>query len=414
MYYRSTVHFFCALLLITAGCRSSSSSGKGALSELSVQEVAESNNALAWGLYEQLQQRPGNILVSPYSLTAVMAMVYAGARGETAEQIQAVFRFPLDHKDLFAGLAKWIGMFRSANSSTYTFNTANAAWVQEGLALDPKYEAFMQQFSDALQRVDFAKTSQAGEKINQWVSQTSKGKIQDLIAPGVLKSSTQLTLVNAVYLSANWTKPFEAKNTRTEPFFVTPDNSVTTPMMHQRGRFPVYSGPTFNAIELSYDVGGHDDIELAMRIYLPNQSDGLNDLESFLQTQGGTADLPQVWEERTVVLTLPKFRIVAMLELAPVLKAMGMPIAFKAEKADFSGIANSRDLVIDEIIQKAVIDVDEKGTEAAAATAAVVMRALSLSQDESTLEFLADHPFVFTLVDRKSGTILFMGRLTEP
>ncbi len=384
-------------------------------------QVARGINELGWDVYQELNEGttpslPGNVLISPYSLASALGITYAGAKGDTAKEMARVMHIPQSHADFLPSFMQWVNLFQKAGNDSYILSSANAVWIQDSIKLSPEYKKLLEGDPESIQRIDFKNSDAARNKINAWALARTHDKIRNLLPSGYLDATTKLVLVNALYLKADWLKPFKKEQTRQESFNLGVETTVITAMMHQKERFKMLPGVGFDAIELPYRTAGDSSVELALRIYLPHQgrADCLSSLEQ-MATSEVFASLPEAaWEERLVNLTLPKFKIESSVELVDVLKELGMKDAFESGKADFSGIDGTHDLVISSIIQKTFLEVDEKGTEAAAATA-IVMRKMALGRpDDSPFEFKADHPFLFTLIDKKSGTVLFLGRLTDP
>jgi serpin B len=414
--------FLLAMLVVVTGCASATKEVADAADDVRdtnvghAHQIAEGSNELGWDVYRQLTQGPkpalsGNVLLSPYSLASALTITYAGARGQTAAEMARTMHLP---QDALPSMMQWINLYQNTSDRPYTLSSANAAWVADSLTLEPEYEKLIEKDTEGLKRVDYHQSEVARAKINQWVLDRTQGKIKDLLPQGSISPATNLTLVNALYLKADWQNPFKKEATIQDAFFLGNGTSVTTDLMRQQDHFQLYTGSTFNAIELPYKVGIDSPIELALRIYLPHEVDGLEHLEQHLINEGEIAHLTGDWDRRKVALTLPKFKIEVTAKLVPALKALGMNAAFTAGMADFSGIDGSHDLVISDVIQKTFMEVDEKGTEAAAATAVVMVRTSIMRQDEIPVEFKADHPFLFTLVDKKSGAVLFLGRLVNP
>jgi len=372
-----------------------------------VATVLKGNQLFALDLYAQLRQQKGNLFVSPYSISTAMAMTYVGARGDTAAQIAKVFHFTLSQERLHPAFAALITN-QYVNYSSQC-STANQLWGQKG---NDFLSTFVKTTSDyyraGLQEVDFAGATEESRRIiNTWVAQKTQDKIQDLIPEGIVTSSTKFVLTNAIYFKANWKKPFNKSLTEEKPFNVTATQQVQVPMMHHKGEYFRYAQlDKLQVLELPY-VGER----LSMVILLPNQVDGLADLESRLTPKNlenwlsswgkeGYSEGFEVW--------LPKFKMSSEFKLKEVLSNMGMPVAFSKETANFSGINSKQSLALQEVVHKTFVDVNEEGTEAAAATAVIGgLRGLSPS-------FRATHPFIFLIRDTQSGGILFLGRVVNP
>ena len=369
--------------------------------------VVQGHNEFALDLYGRLSAEPGNLFVSPYSISTALAMTYAGARGPTAEEMGRTLHFALDPQRLHPAFADLIrDLNGSGKQRPFQLSTANALWGQKGHGfLKPFLDLTQANYGAGLREVDFlGATEQARLTINRWVEDQTNHKIRDLLKPGDLDPHGRLVLTNAIYFKAAWAHPFFDKATRQEDFLANATDKVTVAMMHEQEDFKYFDGGTFQIVELPYEGR-----EQSMLVLLPKKPDGLPDLEKEL-----TAANLERWlagmKSQPVRLALPKFKFTKREELKKTLAAMGMRLAFSSQ-ADFSGMDGRKDLYIDEVIHQAFVDVNEKGTEAAAATA-VVMRLAAVPN--TVREFRADHPFVFAIRDNRTGSILFLGRVTNP
>ena len=368
--------------------------------------VVQGNNAFALALYAKLRaEDQGNLFLSPYSISTALAMTYAGAKGKTAAEMAEVLHFTVPQEQLhpaFAALAA--KLHGDIKKEGYQLRIANRLWGQAGYHFLPTFlQVTRDHYGAELAQVDFAQDTEAARHtINAWVEEKTEEKIKDLLAQGVLDSGTTLVLTNAIYFKGDWQRKFEAKATKDAPFLLTPQEKVTVPMMRQRGKFAYGVVGKVQVLELPY-VGK----DLSMFVLLPKEVDGLADLEKSL-----SVETLNTWtsglREQTVEVLLPKFKMTSGFRLEKTLGSMGMPLAFSGE-ADFSGMTGQRGLFISAVIHKAFIDVNEEGTEAAAATA-VVMRAPAPPNPI----FRADHPFLFLIRDNRTGSILFLGRVINP
>jgi serpin B len=293
----------------------------------------------------------------------------------------------------------------------YQLRVANRLWGQKGYAIRPEFlDLTRQQYGAEMQLLDFAQPQAASREINQWVQQQTNDKIKDLIPPTALDALTRLVLTNAVYFKGDWVQPFRTQNTQDADFAVSAQQKVKVPLMYQETHLGYAEQETFQVLELPY--AGRD---LSMVVLLPKKIDGLPDLEKAI-TLDKPASLVANLRVREVSAFLPKFKLETSFGLSATLEAMGMKQAFSPKLADFSGISSASSvegLYISAVLHKAYVDVNEEGTEAAAATG-VVMRALAAPPREPIPVFRADHPFLFLIRDTKAGSILFMGRLTNP
>ena len=365
--------------------------------------VVKGNNQFALNLYAQLRTQNGNLFLSPSSISTALAMTYAGARGDTARQMAATLHFTLDQQHLHPAFASLMKELKGNGAArNYQLNVANALWGQKGYVfLDGFISTAKDNYGAALNEVDFAKTEEARRTINVWVEKETQNRVKDLIKPDVLKKETRLVLTNAIYFKGNWASQFKPENTRDAPFMLTPKRKVMVPMMHQGGKFKSAWTENFRALELPY--AGKD---LSMIVFVPREVDGLAEFERTLTVDKLEEWLSKLKENEIDVVALPKFKLTTGFELGQTLSAMGMPLAFSSG-ADFSAMTASERLSISKLIHQAFVDVNEEGTEAAAATG-TEMRPVSLSM------FVVDHPFIFLIRDNRSGTMLFMGRVTNP
>jgi serpin B len=375
--------------------------------EARLAKVVEGNNRFAFDLYGRLRDRPGNLFASPYSLSTALAMTYAGARGRTAEEMAATLHFSLPPADLHPAFAALDRQLHDGKGRRYKLAVANALWGQEGETFRPDFLRLLaENYGAGLRRVDFLSVEQARRTINSWVEEQTGGKIKDLLQPPLPGPDTSLVLTNAIYFKGDWASPFPKGATKDETFTVTEDKHVRVPMMHRTGRLGYLDGGDFQALELPY--AGDD---LAMVVLLPKKADGLAEFEDSLTAERLSAWLAKLRPHR-VDVALPRFKVEARFELEKVLPEMGMPLAF-TPSADFSGMNGKRDLFISAVIHKAFADVNEEGTEAAAATAVVITRAMAVAPEPAVV-FRTDHPFVFLIRHNRSGSLLFLGRVVDP
>ena len=370
--------------------------------------VVHGNNAFALDLYAKLRATEGNLFFSPNSISTALAMTYAGARGETESQMAKTLHFTLGQEKLHAAFSELAKAFKAEHDTQgYQLNVANSLWVQKDYRLLEEFlEVTKKNYEAAINQVDFHTAHEAARKtINVWVEQKTNAKIQDLIQPGILDDMTRLVLVNAIYFKGQWAAKFKESLTRKEPFTVSPGTTAKVQMMNQKERFNYMENDLLQVLSLPYQ--GKD---LTMVVLLPKKIDGLAELEHTL-----TLDTLNQWlgllREQEIMVFLPKYTMTSQFQLADTLGSMGMPDAFAPNKADFSGMDGTRSLCISAVIHKAFVDVNEEGTEAAAATG-VAMRLTAVLEPPPV--FRADHPFIFLIRDNRTGSILFMGRLAHP
>jgi serpin B len=374
------------------------------------ESLVESNTAFACDLYQKLRLSEGNLFFSPFSMSSALAMTYAGARGDTESQIATTMRFSMGQEthSAFAELASRLAELQKAPN--IRLSVANSLWPQKGYPfLDGYLSLVKKHYGVSITPVDYKSEAEAARKtINGWVEKKTQNKIRDLIQPGILNALTRLVLVNAVYFKGNWENQFKASGTWNAPFHITADRTVQVPMMTQKQALRYANLDSFAILELPY-VGN----KMSMIILLPKKTDGLGQLETELSPEN-----LKRWESRLnkeeVLVFLPKFKMTSTFRMDKALISMGMVDAFSATSANFAGMDGRSDwLYIGAVLHKAFVEVNEEGTEAAAATATgVVMAVAGVHASQTT--FRADHPFVFLIKEKQTGSILFVGRMTDP
>jgi serpin B len=374
---------------------------------LPVETLARDVSAFALDLYHQLRWSEGNLFLSPYGISAALAMAHAGARGNTETQMARALRYTLRQESLHPAFAELgSGLAKLQDGGHIKLSTANSVWPQQGYPLLDGYLSLIKlHYEVSVTPLDYTDAHQAArETINRWVEKRTDNKIKDLIQPGVLGALTRLVIVNAIYFRGEWASKFKTRLTRNEPFFVSPGMSVQVPLMKQEGEFRYGESESIQFLELPY-LGR----TLSMLILLPREKDGLKRLEQSLSVEN-LARWRNALREKEVEVFLPRFRMTCAFRLDKALSAMGMADAFSASKADFSGMDGRPGwLYLGAVLHKTYVDVNEEGTEAAAATGMDAPMAA-----EQPPVFRADHPFLFAICETRSGTPLFLGRLTDP
>jgi serpin B len=375
--------------------------------------ASSSDGDLRFGarLYGQLRGRPGDLFFSPTSLRMGLAMAAAGARGRTAAELQAGLALPggaAAHEQMSAQLRHW-EQLSPANDRGFALRVANRLWAQRGRALQAGFLAVTRDaYRAPLASLDFAGDAEASRgAINRWVDERTEHLIPSLLAPGSISGATRLVLTNAVYFKAGWLRPFDRERTR-DGVFTGARGRVRVPLMHQTDGFRYAAIDGGQLLELPYAAG-----DLVMDVMLPARADGLAALEQQLVAGALPRWLDRMFQAR-VEVTLPRFHTASTIDAATALAALGMPSAFDPARADFSGIDGARDLYIGGVLHQAVVQVEERGTEAAAATAIVVEATAALVEPSPPIVFRADHPFLYLIRDARSGAVLFMGRLAAP
>jgi serine protease inhibitor len=380
----------------------------GAAETSAVTPLVDGNTTFALNLYGQLRGGTGNLFFSPYSISTCLGMTYAGARGQTAEQMAKALHFGSDPDKLAADFrVLQNGLNETQKHKGIELDVANALWAQRGFPLLPAFlDLARRQYDATIRQADFETAAEAArQEINAWVLNRTKDKIANLIPPGLVDGA-KLVLVNAIYFKGTWTTPFKTNATFEMPFHTGTGVDITARMMNQTTEFGYGEPDGLQVLDLPYGAG-----ELSMVILLPREPNGLSAIEAMLDPQKLEGWLGSA-RRRKVNVFLPKFKLEEQFELGKVLGALGMVDAF-SERADFSGMDGRRDLLISAVIHKAFVDVNEQGTEAAAATAVVVL-GMAVMRPEPIPVVRADHPFIFLIRDNRSGSILFLGRVTDP
>jgi serpin B len=367
------------------------------------------NSTFAGSLLGLLSRNQPTVALSPFSISDALAMTFAGARGETASQIAAALRFGLPPARLHAALNALGQALQSVNGRGVTLRIANALYGQRGTQFRQTFLSLLaRDYGAGMRIVDFERAADAARNaIDAWVSDQTRGKIPQLLAPGDLDQLTRLVLVNAVYLNAHWGLPFESHATAPAPFH-SPSGTVQVPTMHQTAGLGYLSASGYRALELPYRGG-----RLAFDVLLPDPG-RLDQLLSAI-AKNGPLELLRGLQPRRVQLALPKLLLRTRFELSSALRSLGMPLAFEPGSADLSGIAGRPgELYIKAVVHEAYLRVDEAGTEAAAATGAVAETTAAVAPVQQPVVFNVDRPFVFVIRDTSTGAILFLGVVSEP
>lgn len=376
-----------------------------------VAQLAVANNQFACELLDAVRgESAENLFLAPLSVTMVMQMAAVGARGETADQMAEALRSPWRNARQGAAMADLQRrLFGAENGGGVTLRAANRIFVARHYPLSPDFvETLERNYASQPEEVDFERhAEEARAQINTWVADQTSGRIEDLIPQGVLDALTRLVLVNAVYFKGDWAEPFDKERTQDGPFHVTADEQVDAPMMRDQRRVRYAKVADMQIVELPYEGD-----KLSMVILLPEATDGLAELEERLTGQALAGWLDEL-AEREARLTLPRFRMTSEKTLNDALKSLGMALAFSPDHADFAGISSEPGLYISAVLHKTFLDVNEEGTEAAAATGAVI-GVTSAPVEEEIPEFRADHPFVVLIRDRATGSILMLGHVVDP
>lgn len=389
-----------------AGVRAGPDSGKGA--SKGIFRVAGSYNLFGLELYAILKERGGNIFFSPYSISTALSMVYAGARGHTRDEMASALHFPGENRGLHR-TSSLLGrrLMAPGESACLEVEIANALWVQKGFRFRKEFiELVQSSYGAFLFPVDFSGNPHAAQtSINVWVEQKTHGRIRGFLDEGMVTADTELVVTDGVYFSGLWSVPFDRENTREGIFRISSNNGIRMPMMQQEAplRMAVIRGVSL--IELPYGDGS-----FSLVVLLPEERSGIAALEERLTDRELESMLERLYTSPAVdvSLTLPRFVVADKYELADVLGAMGMKTAFSPH-ADFSGMTGKKNLSLSAVVHKTYLEVKEEGTEATAATGAVMTK-----RPKGGAVFKADHPFLFVVLENATGAALFMGRLVSP
>jgi serpin B len=382
----------------------------------SIDAVAEANTKFAYVLYQTLksdkENMDQNIFFSPYSISTALALTYEGAKGTTADEIRSVFHFPENdavrqegYRDIISGL--------NNPDAAYTLKTANALWAEKAYPFLSAYTKTAEQsYRAEVRNMDFIFAPDASrETINQWVESQTEDRIQNLLPEGAITPLTRLVITNAIYFKGTWVLQFDKNETQPAEFRSESGEYVTADMMYRNDKKARYAYAETDDLQLLRMPYEHESGKaLSMLVLLPKDGK-ITTAETALGTKG-LEDAVFSMETRQVEVLFPKFTLETTYSLSNTLKTMGMPTAFGSD-ADFSGMDGTRNLSISGVNHKAFVDVNEEGTEAAAATS-VEMGVTSMPVGEIVPVFRADHPFVFQITDDETGMLLFMGRIADP
>ena len=382
-------------------------------------DLTRGNTAFAFDLYRTLAQSDGDLFYSPYSISLALAMTYAGARGETERQMAETLHFLLPPERLHPAfnaldlaLASRGAGAVGQDGDRFRLDIANSVWGQKDHEfLTAFLDVLAEHYGSEVRRTDFRHApEEARVRINDWVADETEDRIKDLVPPGAIEPTTRLVLANAIYFNAAWQLPFDKRATASGPFHPLGGGYIEAPMMRQEGNLGYARGDGYQAVELPYEGG-----QMAMAILLPDAG-SFSEFEGLLNASMVDGVLEDL-ETRRVLVTMPKFEVRASFGLADTLKAMGMPNAFDERAADFSGLngtsclsGDDGCLLITDVVHQAFVSVDEAGTEAAAATAAIV--GITRAAIEP-VTLTIDRPFIFLVRDRATGDVLLVGRVSD-
>ena len=364
--------------------------------------AAESNNKFAFDCLRELGQKPGDVACSPYSAWTALTMTSGGAMKATLKEMAATLHHPEDSTKIHSQAGEWTQQLKSLRG--IQLRTANRLWLAPKLELTPSFDLLTKKHYDAgLERAPFDSDPNTARKaINTWVETQTAGRIKDLLQPINVTEETRMVLTNAIYFNASWAQEFNPNDTRPLLFHSASQGEMRAPMMLRKSVVPYFESPDFQAVRLAYTGG-----DTSMIVVLPakGKSSSLSDSQ-FSTLRAGL-------KEEKITLRLPRFKIEQRVDMAGLLKELGMKTPFN-NSADFSGMTLTEPLVIGAVIHQAFVKVGEKGTEAAAATAVTMMPRSAPPRQEEMKEMICDRPFLFFITHDPTGGILFAGRVDHP
>lgn len=372
-------------------------------------KLVAGNTAFGLDLYGQLKGDAGNLFLSPFSISTALGMCAAGAKGATLDEMTKVLHLPADAHAAFGAVIKNLNEEPDAKKRGFTLSTANALWAQKGYPWKPEYKKLVADaYSAGLFDVDYLSAAEeARGTINAWVEKETREKIKNLLPQGSVTRDTRLVLTNAIYFKGDWQDQFKKDATKDLPFTLADGKKVDAPLMHRVGGYRYAENEAFQVLDLPYTGR-----RVSMTVILPRKADALPAVEKEITAGKLSATLQSLRFEKEVHVHLPRFKTEKSFTLNQPLKALGMKAAFAG--ADFSGMhTGGEQLDISAVIHKAFVDVNEEGTEAAAATG-VVVGTTSVAEPPKPRYFRADRPFLFLIRDGKTGSVLFTGRVENP
>lgn len=370
--------------------------------------LSMSNLQFTFRLHKELSRdNTKNLFLSPFSISTALAMTYLGAKGNTADQMADVLGFSGVKGSVHQSFEKYLTILLKENDN-FTLHTANRLFPNDRSKVEDDYKnECIKHYKADIVPLDFTQSEAARKTINDWVSEKTKNKIKDLIDPSLLTPNVFMVLVNAIYFKGNWASQFDEKNTRKGGFHINYSEEVEVDMMYQKKKFNFGYNPQLLCSILEMPYKGES---LSMVFILPDTIDGLEAVEEALTPQMFSELQSTMNNAKDVEVYLPKFKLETKFQLSTILSKLGMSDAFNGEKADFSGMDKMKSVFISEVVHQAFVEVNEEGTEAAAATGVVMMKRAAVRN----FIFKADKPFLFFIKDKTTNVILFSGRLSRP
>ena len=369
--------------------------------------VAEANNSFSLALYPYLKQSEKNLFFSPFSIFTALSMVYAGAKNLTEKQMAETMHYNTEQEDLHPLIQQLTEQL--IDTRDVDINIANALWVQLGYKLLNKYMFVINRsYNGQVYELDFQKSSEACSKINSWVSEQTREKIPNIINENMLQQDPKLILINAIYFKCKWASVFSRKSTKKGDFTLISGEKISALFMYQKNNYDYLEEEHFRVIKMVYKAP-----RFKLLVFLPKKFDGISKLEENLSKIRIEEIYPRLVDQK-IRLFLPRFKFETSYELQDHMKNLGMADAF-TNAADFSGITDHPDgLKLDSIVHKTFVEVNESGTEAAAATMVRMLAGSAFPPPEEPIEFRVDRPFIFMIYDALTKNILFMGRVMDP
>ncbi len=376
--------------------------------------LAQDSNAFSFELLKKAAGSVENVVFAPYSIFSCLSMVYAGAKGKTADQIRQVLSLHGNAIEIaHASFSLRNSLITSSREGCgLRFSSSNGLFAdQDTFILSSFRELVQKNYQAEIAALNFKETDKSLMTINGWVSNETKGKIPQLLYSGDVNPSTRLILVNAAYFQGKWFQPFDPKATQQEPFHITDERDIQVPMMHLTDTFSYFENDLAQILSLPFQTCDLQDPHINCLLVLPKSATDLQPLEQQF-TPALFRDWANKMEPTKVNVQIPRFCMKKRFDLNSLLTQMGMTDAFN-DKADFSGINGMHDLFLSKMIHEAYFSLNEYGVEAAAATSAII-NAKAVQETKPPVLFAADHPFYFFLMDRQTQTILFAGKIFQP
>ncbi len=371
--------------------------------------IAYQNNQFALELYgEIIEKEDGNIFISPFSISTALAMTYAGADGQTATEMAKAMHFGPNEPEYHYAYGDYLKRLEKNADGNIELKIANRLWGEKSYPINPDFVRLNKKaYNSPLQGVDFINhPEESRQTINNWVADKTEQRIKDLLYPGTISSDTRLVLTNAIYFKGDWLYQFKKNKTKPKKFHLVDGSTMKTPFMHFEGAFNFYHDADYKMIKLPYKGYKH-----SMVVVLPNEGTPLATIEKKMNPN--MFDMLGYGYKPDVELALPKFKLTQPLNLNSYLQNLGIKTAF-TNAADFSKMADGQALMISDVVHKAFVEINEEGTEAAAATAVVTVITSTVQQEIKPETFIADRPFLFYIIDEETKAILFMGRIMKP